>query len=171
MRARSKGTTGFWIIGGFVLLVAMCRGGKDDHRKPDNTPAAPVATSSQLVQAPIAEPAEPMYVAANSLNQRSAPNGTVVDKSTGGESVHVYERRNGWARITPTGSPERWVSSKLLCSGAGCYMPKPKPRTNYQPARSLGVLDRLDRGHISASTEKAEQWMVARQGPKSASGF
>lgn len=35
----------------------------------------------------------------------------------------------------------------------------------------LGVLDRLDRGHISASTEKAEQWIVARQGPKSASGF
>lgn len=136
MRARSNGTTGFWTIGGFVLLIAMCRGGNDDHRRPDNTPAIPATSSSLQAQAPIAEPAEPMYVATTSLNQRSAPNGAVVDKSTGGDSVHVYERRNGWARITPTGSPERWVSSKLLCSGLGCYMPKPRPRSNYRPARS-----------------------------------
>ena len=136
MAERGASASGLWIIGGFVLLIAMCRGGEDDHRKQDITPVTTAATSPLLVQTPVAEPAEPMYVATSSLNQRSAPNGAVVDKSAGGDSVHVYERRNGWARITPTCSPERWVSSKLLCSGLGCYTPKPKPRTNYQPGRS-----------------------------------
>lgn len=75
MGTNSKGTTGFCIIGGFVMLFAMCRGGKDDHRQPDTTPVMPAATASLQTQAKMAEPAEPMYVAAASLNQRSTPNG------------------------------------------------------------------------------------------------
>lgn len=140
-RRRQKGS-GLWVVGGLVLLIAMCRGGGTSSTAKTTAPVAPLLASPPHEQitpvAPVAQP-ETLYVATGALNQRSSPNGNIVGKSTGGELVRVYERRSEWARISPDNSPPRWVSSRLLCSGTGCYSPpprrssppSPRPRSNY----------------------------------------
>ncbi|MGE8226154.1 MAG: SH3 domain-containing protein [Stenotrophomonas sp.] len=80
-------------------------------------------------------------MAAQSLNQRSTPDGRVVGRLSGGDQVVVYERKGSWARVSPEGSSARWVSSKLLCGDVGCYSPRPSPIrsrdvSNPRPARS-----------------------------------
>ncbi len=63
-----------------------------------------------------------------------------IGRLAGGDSVVVYERKGEWARVSAQGVPAKWVSSKLLCSGSGCYRPTNRPvsssRKNLRPARS-----------------------------------
>lgn len=120
-------------------------------RKSAPSPPAPASSSHGTTSAPalplshpepLAEqPQETQYVATQSLNQRSTPDGRVVGRLNGGDQVIVYERKGSWVRVSPEGSSARWVSSKLLCGDAGCYRPRPS-RANSQgtssprPARS-----------------------------------
>ncbi|WP_456362764.1 SH3 domain-containing protein [Xanthomonas sp. 60] len=82
------------------------------------------------------------FVSTNVLNQRSTPNGKVVGKLAGGDPVVVYERQGEWTRVSPEGTSPRWVSSKLLCNGSGCYQPSAKSarsRERSRPVRSNPV--------------------------------
>lgn len=128
--ARRRGSgSGVILLGGLIMLVAMCRGGGERTAdKPVQTAADPVTT----YQAP-AQP-EPMQVTASALNQRMSPNGAVVGRLTGGASVEVYARNGDWARISPDGASPRWVSVRHLCVGTGCYRP-PALRRHSTPAR------------------------------------
>lgn len=139
MARNSSGTAGLVLVGFFALLVAMCNGGgqRDSLR-------------SSVAQAPVSPPAptesirpeitETQFVSTSTLNQRYSPNGEVIGRLAGGDSVVVYERKGEWARVSAPGAPTRWVSSKLLCSGSGCYRPTNRPvspsREKFRPARS-----------------------------------
>ena len=129
MAGRGGSGSGAILLGGLVLLVAMCRGGGDRTAdKPVQATLGPVPA----YQAP-AQP-EPMQVVASALNQRMSPNGAVVGRLTGGAAVEVYARDGGRARISPDGASPRWVSVRQLCAGLGCYRP-PAPRRHNTPAR------------------------------------
>lgn len=145
MARKSSGAGGLVVVGFLAVIVAMCRGGggsTPDHAVSRASPQSAAATQAQLLPQPIAEPQEVRYVSARSLNQRSAPNGGVVGNLAGGERVVLYERRGEWARVSPEGAPARWVSSRLLCSGPGCYSAsaggsRARPAvSNPRPARS-----------------------------------
>lgn len=128
----------------FALLWAM---GKKD------TPPAPVqphALSSPNTQASISPASPPTpapapapasatehFVSADNLNIRDQPGGKVISKLKRGEKVQVFETRNEWARISIDGQSSKWISSKSLCSGPGCYVvPKPRPSAQLPlPAR------------------------------------
>lgn len=137
MARRRQSGPGLWLVGGLVLLVAMCRGGGTSSTTKTSPPVAPLISTSQEYSSPVATTPQPetLYVATESLNQRSSPSGSIVGKSTGGESVRVYERSSEWARISPDNYPPRWVSSRLLCSGVGCYSP-PTRRSNSSFTRA-----------------------------------
>lgn len=135
MARRANSNAGIWLIGGLVLIIAMCRGGSNDiPTLPANTSVAPAPRVSVLPPQ-----TETMYVATSVLNQRSSPNGAVVAKASGGDSLTVYERKDDWVRVSPDGASQRWVASRLLCSGSGCYSPpvrkQPSNRTD-RPNRS-----------------------------------
>jgi len=151
MPRRSTGTGGLLVLGFFVVLAAMCRGGGgaqvDDvaHSAPPDTPSS----STALLSPPVAETGEPYFVSTKSLNQRSSPNGPVVGRLVGGDAVVVYERDGEWARVSKGDASARWVSTKLLCTGAGCYTPRSRPAPptkSYTPPRN-----NFDRGACSCS--------------------
>ncbi|WP_323161539.1 SH3 domain-containing protein [Pseudomonas fluorescens] len=77
------------------------------------------------------------FVSADNLNVRNHPGGKVISKLKRGEKVQVFETQNEWARISIDGQPAKWLSSKSLCSGSGCYVvSKPIPATQpAQPSR------------------------------------
>ncbi|MBX8556751.1 SH3 domain-containing protein [Pseudomonas cichorii] len=114
-----------------------------------DTPPAPVqsgalSTPNTLGSNPPPPPAAPLvtaaterFVSADNLNVRDQPGGKVVSKLKRGEKVQVFETKNDWARISTDGQSSKWLSSKSLCSGPGCYIvSKPKPVTQpLQPAR------------------------------------
>lgn len=139
MARNASGAAGLVLVGFFALLVAMCNG--DGQRD---------SPRSSVAQAPVAPPAptepsrtemtEMQFVSTSTLNQRSSPNGQIIGKLAGGDSVVVYERKGEWARVSAQGAPTKWVSSKLLCSGRGCYRPTNRPvspsREKFRPARS-----------------------------------
>lgn len=140
MARKSAGSGAFAVVGFLVLAISMCRGGGERSQQVarDTVQGAGVDTSAYTSQAVIAQN-ETHFVSTRALNQRSAPNGAVVGKLTGGDSVVVYERRGTWSRISPEGSSARWVSSNLICSGYGCYRPPavhPKPSPPTRPVRS-----------------------------------
>ena len=75
------------------------------------------------------QPSSPLgtyYVTANSLNERSAPNGEVVNKVHRGQALKVTEIQNGWARVTEDSSSPRWVSL--------AYLSREKPEELPQPS-------------------------------------
>jgi len=122
MAGNSSGAAGVVVVGFMVLLVAMCSAGgqRDSHLSPSGQ--VPVATPTPSPsESSLAETVDTRFVSARTLNQRSSPNGKIIGKLVGGESVVVYERRGDWARVSPEATSEKWVSSKLLCSGSGCY--------------------------------------------------
>jgi len=140
MARNSSGAAGLVVVVGFfALLVAMCSaGGQRDSQRSSvaQAPAAPqVPTESSRP-----EMTETQFVSTSTLNQRSSPNGRIIGRLAGGDSVVVYERKGEWARVSAQGVPAKWVSSKLLCSGSGCYRPTNRPvspsRKNLRPARS-----------------------------------
>jgi hypothetical protein len=138
MARNTTSNSGIWLIGGLVLLIAMCRGaGKET---PTDPPIAPVSESAAV------SPPQPetMYVAARVLNQRSSPNGAVAGNLSGGASINVYERSGSWARVSPEGASPLWVSSSLLCSGSGCYKPPTPRESNYSPSSKRSRSNYID---------------------------
>ncbi len=116
----------------FIVLVlgwalSKC-GGDTDTPTPDLPTPPPLAIVA-------AQPLETMYVNVPALNQRAAPNGSIVGKVIGGDAVTVYDRQGDWARISPDSSPPLWVSQRHLCLGSGCYIPKQKRIRNNTPTK------------------------------------
>lgn len=128
----------------FAVLWAM--GKKDTPPAPAPAPAQP-STLSAPSTLPSTSPASPstpaptsateQFVSADNLNVRNQPGGKVISKLKRGEKVQVFETQNEWARISIDGQPAKWLSSKSLCSGSGCYVvSKPIPATQpAQPSR------------------------------------
>jgi len=146
MDRRSSSAGGIIVLALLALPIAMCSSGRksdadhlslgDGNQRPANVAALPLASPQ-----PLEEPQETQYVATQSLNQRSTPDGRVVGRLNGGDQVIVYERKGSWVRVSPAGSSARWVSSKLLCGDAGCYRPRPssansRSTSSPRPARS-----------------------------------
>lgn len=142
---RSSGTAGMVIVGLLVVVIAMCNGG--GRQGPQS-----LSSDKELLPTPIepeprpVENAEAQFVSATALNQRSSPNGKVVGKLAGGDSVVVYERQGSWARVSPEGASARWVSSNLLCSGSGCYRPASKPSSRSPESSRRARSNYLDGG-------------------------
>lgn len=120
MARNSSGAAGLVVVGFFVLLVAMCNGGGQRNSQRSSLVQAPVATGAPT-ESSRPELRETKFVSTSTLNQRSSPNGEIIGKLAGGDAVVVYERNGEWARVSAEGTPAKWVSSKLLCSGSGCY--------------------------------------------------
>ena len=139
MRKKSQS----WFVPLLILFAVLWAMGKKD------TPPAPVQPSALSTpstlgsisptpsSAPAPVSATEHFVSADNLNVRDRPGGKVVSKLKRGEKVQVFETRNEWARISIDGQSPKWLSSKSLCSGSGCYVvSKPKPVTQpVQPAR------------------------------------
>lgn len=132
MRKKSQS----WFVPLLILFAVLWAVGKKD------TPPAPVQQSALSApstlasisptssSAPPATTATEQFVSADNLNVRDQPSGKVISKLKRGEKVQVFETRNEWARISLDGQSQRWLSSKSLCSGSGCYVvSKPKPVT------------------------------------------
>lgn len=113
---------------GLGWLMSKCGGG-------GNAPDPAPLSSPTTLAAPSVQPTEIMFVNTAVLNQRSAPEGSVVGKVPGGNSVSIYERRGSWVRISADSSAPLWVSGSHLCSGAGCYSPTPARKRGSTPAR------------------------------------
>lgn len=139
MRKKSQS----WFIPLLILFVVLWAMGKKD------TPPAPVqpsalstpntlgSISSPASSAPAPVSATEHFVSADNLNVREQPGGKVVSKLKRGEKVQVFETINEWARISSDVQSPKWLSSKSLCSGSGCYVvSKPTPVNQpVQPAR------------------------------------
>lgn len=117
----------FLLVIGWV--VSKC-GGHADTSTPASSSLPPAITAAPV------QPTETMYVNAATLNQRSAPNGSVVGKTARGDSVTIYERSGNWARVSPDNSQPLWVSGSHLCSGSSCYVSKLPNRAATPTRRS-----------------------------------
>lgn len=140
MARNSSGAAGLVVVVGFfALLVAMCSAGGQRDSQRSSVAQAPAAAQVPT-ESSRPEMTETQFVSTSTLNQRSSPNGKIIGRLAGGDSVVVYERKGEWARVSAQGVPAKWVSSKLLCSGSGCYRPTNRPvspsRKNLRPARS-----------------------------------
>ena len=131
--ARNSGSGGALFFGllGIIWLMSKC--GSDE-----NTLATlPTPPSEQTtLSATVAEQPDVLFVQTARLNERSQPSGAIVGKLSRGDSVSVYERQGGWARISPQGAEPRWVSNSLLCSGSDCASPAPRPARSGWPTES-----------------------------------
>lgn len=128
----------------FIPLLILCAvlwamGKKDSP--PVLAPLNQQATPSMPVSAPLPaiRPARPpavdQFVNADKLNLRNQPGGKVISTLKRGEKVQVYEKKNGWVRVSLDGQPAKWLSSKSLCDGANCYaVSKPEPVRQARPA-------------------------------------
>lgn len=138
MRKKSQS----WFVPLLILLAVLWALGKKD------TPPAPVQPNTQSApstlasisptsqSAPTSASITEQFVSASSLNVRNLPGGKVISKLKRGDKVQVFETQNEWARISIDGQPAKWLSSKSLCSGSGCYVvSNPKPAT--QPAQPV----------------------------------
>ena len=139
MARNSSGAAGIVVVGLLALLVAMCNGGVQ-RESPHSRSARAAVVNPVPLESPPSETTETQFVSASVLKQRSSPNGQVVGKLVGGEAVVVYEHQGEWARVSPAGSSAKWVSSRLLCSGSGCYQStvksSPTSREKYRPVHS-----------------------------------
>lgn len=137
MRKKSQS----WFVPLLILFAVLWAMGKKD------TPSAPVqqgalsaptlaSISPTSSSVPPATAATEQFVSADNLNVRDQPSGKVVSKLKRGEKIQVFETRNEWARISVDGQSPKWLSSKSLCSGSGCYIvSKPQPVT--QPLKPV----------------------------------
>ncbi|HGM6050736.1 TPA: SH3 domain-containing protein [Stenotrophomonas maltophilia] len=139
MARNSSGAAGLVVVGFFALLVAMCNaGGQRDSQRSSVAQATVAPPVPKEYSRP--EMAETQFVSTSTLNLRSSPNGEIIGRLAGGDSVVVHERKGEWARVSAQGAPAKWVSSKLLCSGSGCYRPTNRPvspsHESLRPGRS-----------------------------------
>ncbi len=68
----------------------------------------------------LAEGKDIRYVT-STANLRAAPDGTVVGSASPGTAVVVNREQAGWANVETDSRSALWVSSRLLCAGAGCW--------------------------------------------------
>lgn len=97
-----------------------------------STPSTLMSISSAPPSAPTARAVNEQFVSVDNLNVRDQPDGKVISKLKHGEKVQVFETRKEWARISIDGQSSKWLSSKSLCSGSGCYVAL-RPRSGIQP--------------------------------------
>lgn len=134
MRKKSQS----WFVPLLILFAVLWAVGKKDTTPAPaqsgvlTAPSALESTSPASPSAPAPVSATEHFVSADNLNVRDQPSGKVVSKLKRGEKVQVFETRNEWARISIGGQSPKWLSSKSLCSGSGCYV-APKPRPSAQP--------------------------------------
>ncbi len=57
----------------------------------------------------------------STANLRATPDGTVVGAASPGTAVVVNREQDGWANVETDRRSALWVSSGLLCTGAGCW--------------------------------------------------
>lgn len=117
-QGQRSGSGGLWIIA-LIVVVAVARCGNSDHRTM-TTSSAPVVPAQAAVQAPPSETFSDFSVTAAALNVRDAPDGRLVGRATRGNTLHVYETTDEWARVSARDEAPRWVSRKGICAGAGC---------------------------------------------------
>lgn len=133
-----------WFVPLLILFAVLWATGKKDTPTAQIQPSALSSPSTSTtntptsLSAPAPTPASDFaseqFVSADNLNVRDRPGGKVINKLKRGDKVRVFEMRNEWARISIDGQSSKWLSSKSLCSGSGCYVvSKPKPVT--QPTR------------------------------------
>lgn len=123
---------GVFLLLGFGWLISKCDGGSSSATTITADSAS--LSSSSVVSSSPAEPVETMFVNATVLNQRSAPDGLIVSRLSGGNAVTIYERREKWVRISPDSAAPLWVSSSHLCSNVGCYRPAVSRSRKSAPA-------------------------------------
>jgi hypothetical protein len=109
---------GLWLVA-LIVVIVMARCGNSDHRALITSPAT-VVPAQATVQATLPETFSDFSVAAAALNVRDAPDGRLVGRATRGNTLHVYETKDEWARVSTRDEVPRWVSRKGICSGAGC---------------------------------------------------
>lgn len=141
MRKKSQS----WFVPLLVLFAILWAMGKKDTPPAQVQPSAlstPGALTSNTptsvsTPAPVSASTTEKFVSADTLNVRDQPSGKVISKLKRGDKVQVFETRNEWARISTDGQPSKWLSSKSLCNGSGCYVvSKPRPLTQpAEPAR------------------------------------
>lgn len=138
MRKKSQS----WFVPLMILFAVLWVFGKKDTPPAQIQPSALSTPSTLASNTPTSlsalAPASAIeqFVSADNLNVRDQPGGKVISKLKRGEKIQVFETRNEWVRISIDGQPGKWLSSKSVCSGAGCYVvSKPKPVTQPQPAR------------------------------------
>ncbi|MBA5955884.1 SH3 domain-containing protein [Pseudomonas lactis] len=138
MRKKSQS----WFVPLLILFAVLWVVGKKGTPPASKSPGA-LITPSTLASispasssAPAPAPATDQFVSADNLNVRDQPGGKVISKLKRGEKVQVFETRNEWARISSDVQSSKWLWSKSLCGGSGCYVvSKPKPVT--QPAQPV----------------------------------
>lgn len=104
--------------------------------QPQSTsPSIPSAVAPATAPVPVVSstPLIDQYVSTDKLNLRDQPAGKVISSLKRGDRVQVYEKKNEWVRVSADGQPAKWLSSKNLCSGTGCYAIS-VPRSPIQPA-------------------------------------
>lgn len=74
------------------------------------------------------------YVNTSSLNKRDTPNGKVLAKLAGGQSVRVLGSRDGWARIIDGENREGWVALQYLSRQKPASVPVSAPKN--KPAQN-----------------------------------
>lgn len=112
------------LIVGFVLIIVVSGLTRSNRIESSSaaiaTPKRVSVRAKPVADVPPAEAHEAYSVAANVLNQRDRPNGTIVGILHRGALVDVFAIEQGWARISSVGNPPRWVSATLLCKGDTC---------------------------------------------------
>lgn len=129
-----------WLVPLLVLLTVLWLMGKKDEtptqqRTPtaQTTPSSFVSSHSPVPEAATATAPPDQFVSADKLNLRDSPGGKVVSTLKRGDKVQVFEKQKEWVRVSTNGQPDRWLSSKSLCSGANCYIASKQSRPT-QPA-------------------------------------
>ncbi len=132
-----------WVFAGVVGLGALVAGtDKDNNGTTDQTTAH---ESKETV-------IEERYVNTATLNVRDKPNGKILGKKERGDSVSIYEIKNGWSRIIDNGSDPQWVSIKSLCKGAGCYEVKTETKPQYfAQQETRNTRQTVSKSHSSSS--------------------
>jgi hypothetical protein len=132
MRKKSQS----WLAPLLILFAFLWAVGKKDTPPAPAQPGALITPSTLASISPAPASATDQFVSADNLNVRDQPGGKVISKLKRGEKIQIFETRNEWARISIDGQSSKWLSSKTLCSGSGCYVvSKPKPVT--QPAQPV----------------------------------
>lgn len=145
-----SGSGGLWLVA-LIVVVAIARCGNSDHRAITTSPA--VVRAQAPVQATLPETFSDFSVAAAALNVRDAPDGRLVGRATRGNTVHVYESRDEWARVSTRDEAPRWVSRKGICSGAGCVV-RGASASNTQPASPPPLVTPVSRTLVSPAPSR-----------------
>ncbi len=102
------------------------------------------------------------YVSSTSLNERSSPDGPIVNKVYRGQLLQVYGSKGDWYRVTPKSSHPRYVHDDYLSA----TKPEPKPKSSdvFNDSRIESGALPTRAGQFGASAYDVETlWMGARE--------